>query len=294
MTTDPPPGPEAGAPTARLPGPAQALLAYLGLVVFYQAAGAVLTVRGWPPVATLPLLHGGVLFGGSLILARAQGAPLRETFFWRLPRSGSDLILAVIAVAALGAILADLAWVQDLAFRKLGMNTRPAMEDVNRQISRLTEYGPAAALGLVAVLPAVCEETLFRGYLLTGFRRDWGAGAGIAMSSVLFGLMHAFVPDKILMQTLQGVLFGYLVVRTGSLWPSVTAHFVNNAAIVLLMMLSPTEPAEIASDVMPVPLPNLAVAGIALVACLWGIGKSGVPLPQSPKEGGGFEDKSKL
>lgn len=292
--SDPSFSPVGGFSPAPVPGPAQALLAYLGFAFLYQSALVVLTARGWPPAATLPLLHGGILFGGSLILARAQGVSLRETFSWRLPRSWADLILAVIAVAALGALLADLAWGQDLAFRTLGMNTRPALEDVNRQISRLTEYGPAAALGLVAVLPAVCEETLFRGYLLTGFRRDWGAGAGVAISAALFGLMHAFVPDKILMQTLQGVLFGYLVVRTGSIWPSVTAHFVNNAAIVSLMMLRPSEPAEIASDVMPVPLPALAVAGIALAACLWGIGLSGDPRPLPPKERGSFEDKSKL
>ncbi len=270
MTTDPPTGPAAGVPRALIPGPAQALLAYLGFALFYQAAGAVLTARGWPPAATLPLLHGGILFGGSLILARVQGVSIPETFAWRSPRSAGDVLLSVIAVAALTPLLLHLAWLQDLVFRDLGMNTRPALEEVQRQVGRLAGYGTAAALGLVAVLPAVCEETFFRGYLLSGFRRDWGAGAGVAMSAVLFGAMHAFVPDKILMQTLQGALFGVLVVRTGSLWPAVAAHFVNNAAVVLMM-----RPADPPPDVVPsaVPLPILAVALAILSASVWGTGR---------------------
>ena len=37
-----------------------------------------------------------------------------------------------------------------------------------------TPHGPIFALGLIALLPALCEEALFRGFILTGLRRDSG------------------------------------------------------------------------------------------------------------------------
>jgi uncharacterized protein len=92
-------------------------------------------------------------------------------------------------------------------------------------------------LFMIAVLPALGEELLFRGVIqkqLTRFFRNHHAGIWVA--AILFSALHmqfyGFIPRMFL-----GVLFGYLLVWTGSIWIPITAHFVNNASAVLFYYL---------------------------------------------------------
>lgn len=92
-------------------------------------------------------------------------------------------------------------------------------------------------LFMIAVLPALGEELLFRGVIqkqLTRFFRNHHAGIWVA--AILFSALHmqfyGFIPRMFL-----GVLFGYLLVWTGSIWIPITAHFVNNASAVLYYYL---------------------------------------------------------
>ncbi|MBC8151519.1 MAG: CPBP family intramembrane metalloprotease [Bacteroidetes bacterium] len=91
------------------------------------------------------------------------------------------------------------------------------------------------ALLVIALLPAIGEELLFRGILqrklvtLTG-----GVHAGIWLTAVLFSAIHVqfygFVPRMLL-----GALFGYLYAWSGNLWVPMLAHFVNNGFTVLMV-----------------------------------------------------------
>lgn len=82
---------------------------------------------------------------------------------------------------------------------------------------------------MIAVLPALGEELLFRGVIqriFTNWTRNhhWG----IWISAFLFSAMHmqfyGFLPRMVL-----GGMFGYLLVWTGTMWVPILAHFVNNA-----------------------------------------------------------------
>ena len=91
-----------------------------------------------------------------------------------------------------------------------------------------------ATLVAVAILPAICEEMAFRGVLQPLFAR-WTRSihAGIWISALLFSAIHlqfhGFLPRMIL-----GAGLGYLVHYSGSLWPAIVAHFLNNAMAVCL------------------------------------------------------------
>lgn len=90
---------------------------------------------------------------------------------------------------------------------------------------------------VVAVLPAIGEELLFRG-VLQRLLGEWAknVNVGVWISAFVFSAMHAqfygFVPRMLL-----GALFGYLLVWSGSLWLPILAHFVNNGSAVLFTYL---------------------------------------------------------
>lgn len=94
-------------------------------------------------------------------------------------------------------------------------------------------------LGLlvIALLPAIGEELVFRGMLQPEFYRVSGNHhAAIWITAFLFSAFHmqffGFVPRMLL-----GALFGYLYVWSGNLWMPMIAHFVNNGFSVLMIYL---------------------------------------------------------
>ncbi|MGY8917002.1 MAG: CPBP family glutamic-type intramembrane protease [Flavobacteriales bacterium] len=89
-----------------------------------------------------------------------------------------------------------------------------------------------ATLVAVAVFPAICEEWLFRGAIQPIFAK-WSGNihVGIWVSAILFSAIH-FQFFGFLPRVLLGAGFGYMVVASGSLWPAVLGHFVNNASAV--------------------------------------------------------------
>ncbi len=80
---------------------------------------------------------------------------------------------------------------------------------------------------ITAVLPGFCEEVLHRGMLLNSLKSKVGVRNALIISSLLFGLMHMNV-SQFFYATILGVLMGYTVLLTGSIWPAVILHFMNN------------------------------------------------------------------
>src|SRR5690606_35309972 len=88
-------------------------------------------------------------------------------------------------------------------------------------------------LFMIAVLPAIGEELVFRGRLQPIFHR-WtnNIHAGIWISAILFSAIHiqfyGFIP-----RMLMGAVFGYMLYWGKSIWLPIIAHFMNNATAVI-------------------------------------------------------------
>lgn len=90
---------------------------------------------------------------------------------------------------------------------------------------------------LLAVMPAICEELVFRGIIYNGFRRKYNVKISVILSAVLFTLIH-FSIYKTFYQLILGVVLALLVYYTGTIFYSMVFHFVNNFIIILLNYVS--------------------------------------------------------
>ena len=87
-------------------------------------------------------------------------------------------------------------------------------------------------LVIVAVLPAICEEVFYRGFLVTAFKGKASGRRTVLLSSILFGFMHIdFI--RILPTAVLGLALSYAVYKTGSLFIPILMHFLNNGLTVL-------------------------------------------------------------
>jgi len=80
---------------------------------------------------------------------------------------------------------------------------------------------------VIAVLPGICEELLFRGFLMRFFegKKLWYT---VLASAVLFAIFH-LDPFRLLPTFLLGTLLGWLALRSGSIVNSMLSHTLNNA-----------------------------------------------------------------
>ena len=77
---------------------------------------------------------------------------------------------------------------------------------------------------------------MFRGYILDSIRRMHGDVVAIVVSALLFGMVH-LDPYTVGMATLGGVIYGYIRVKTGSLWPSMASHMIWNTIAMFVTYL---------------------------------------------------------
>ena len=105
------------------------------------------------------------------------------------------------------------------------------------------------ALFIMAFLPALCEETLFRGGLQNFLTRSTGRPwVSIIIVSLIFSLVHfsyyGFLPRFFL-----GAVLGFIYHYSGKLWLSILAHFINNALAITVLYASIKEGKQI-SEIM--------------------------------------------
>ncbi len=164
--------------------------------------------------------------------------PALKPFIW-----GSALIM-ILSLPAINAM----SWINEQMvlpdFLHRLEEVFQGLEDTAAQLTAaLTETGEIgpllANLFIIALIPAIGEEMIFRGLMIPILRR-WTNSAhwAVWISAILFSSMHlqfyGFLPRLIL-----GALLGYLFVWSRSLWAPIIAHFTNNAlALVVIFLMS--------------------------------------------------------
>jgi len=108
-------------------------------------------------------------------------------------------------------------------------------EELSDMIYRTMSY-PMIVL-IVALLPAVCEEAIHRGAILSNFRslkHDWVI---VLIMAVFFGINHVSVL-RFLSTAFLGAILSYVVVKKNNILLSMMMHFMNNLVSVTIGYLS--------------------------------------------------------
>jgi sodium transport system permease protein len=227
--------------------------------------------------AHLPgLVHTGI----SLIAFVAAPALLMAIILNTEPARGLLLRLGDwrdVGVAALLSLLLlpPLAALTMLIFqtfpylRQLLEDRQPLLQELAR-LNLIGSDGPSSLgtyLIVFALLPAVCEEIAFRGFILSGLERRLRPRNAIILSSFLFALFHMnvfqFLPAFFL-----GVVLGLLTVRSDSLLPAMIFHLLHNGMLVLVAGAGTRLdqlPAGVADYLWPITIALCVILGLALL-----------------------------
>ncbi len=108
---------------------------------------------------------------------------------------------------------------------------KPDQEDIGGElgVGNPSVVIAVAAVLMIVLLAPIAEELFFRGFVFAGLRTRWSLWPAAITSGLIFGSVHAptgittVVPLAVL-----GFALCWLYDRTGSLWPCVIAHMINN------------------------------------------------------------------
>lgn len=168
-----------------------------------------------------------LIIGVPLLASWYTKKELRETFSLHAPKP----------VWVLGAVLSEMGCylLIILLSSLLGSLFEQDIQAVNDTMDYILEgAGFVQALLIIALAPAVCEEALFRGYFFSAARKRLRPAAAIIISGAVFGIYHLSLV-KFFTTGLLGVLFCYVVYRTGSIFLTALMHFLNNAVAVFVL-----------------------------------------------------------
>lgn len=89
-----------------------------------------------------------------------------------------------------------------------------------------------ALIFTTALVPAFCEEILFRGAILKGLYNSHNTTIAVVISGLLFMFMHGNIA-QILHPFAMGIIIAIVVIKTNSLWCGILMHFINNLSVTL-------------------------------------------------------------
>ena len=174
-----------------------------------------------------------VIFTPAMLMTIMLTSSPRQTLLLRLPRWQT-----IPAAMALAVALHPIA----MALRSAVEQIYPVSDEVRKAVEGIQSMFAMAdgwqILLVLALIPAICEELAFRGFILSGFRHLGHKWRAIICSAILFGLAHAVLQQSII-ACLIGTVLAFVAVQSGSILPGIVFHLVHNSLVVAASRITP-------------------------------------------------------
>ena len=281
-------GPDATGGLLARPAPRVLPTVLQGIVPIVVGLAALWYVQAFTPenlLMGIPIHQGIAVLLPLLAMLAWQRVDVVRTLGLGLPRSVGRAVLAALGAASLGAGLFIVSAAVMLALQ--GTEVSPAIRSLSERLIGLIQQHPWwVSWTLMALVPPVAEELLFRGWLLSalsGERPTRGRlAAAVVVQAALFAVAH-ILPERMPATFSLGLVAGCLRVATGSLLPAVVLHSVHNSMPLLLLALAGGGVAEggmealatgasttLPAGALPAAFGLLALGGMLVAAATWG------------------------
>lgn len=214
----------------------------------------------------------GLIAGPAILLALLLTRKPTETLLLKKPAEGfaKHLGLAVLLAVVMHPIVS--------AFSNGIRTLYPISESTMAKLEAFQSMLVGAPnmyllLLMMAVLPAICEELAFRGFILSGLRRMNNKWLAVLVSSLFFGIAHQMLQQSITAFAV-GMLIGYIAIQTKSIFPCMLYHVIHNSLPLLIASwMGETGGvqgyAEIRNDALYYGWPLVSVCIAAAIVILW-------------------------
>jgi membrane protease YdiL (CAAX protease family) len=254
--------------------------------------GALAAARGEDPLSWLtavPAIVVQVIAGSAMLAALAaivpkvRGLAPGRALGLAAPRWNA-LAVAALGVLPMGILSDELTYGVGRAAPQLF--DRFILEQFATTFADASGPWFVALTAAIAIGPALGEELLFRGLILGSLAAQLPRGLAVVLSAILFGAIH-FDALQGLGALLVGLYLGFVVLATGSLWPAIAAHALNNLLCALFARFDPAGAGSAFDTGHPWPLVAAsAVAVAAVIAALYRMRLVSPPLPQPLPDSG--------
>ncbi|MDI6765647.1 MAG: type II CAAX endopeptidase family protein [Bacteroidota bacterium] len=229
-----------------------ALISLMVIFVLYQIVGGALTLLIFGLKPTVENITGFRLATGisqiifilipSLLLVRLASITPKEYIRWKLPTL-QTFVVPMIGIFSLQQMLQIYLIFQERL--PLPDELQSMMEKFKQLFEELYKLIVASTsipelfwvIFIVALIPAISEEILFRGLVQRSIEKSLTPMRGVIITGIIFGAYHlnpfSFIPLVII-----GIYLGYITMRSGSIWVAIGAHFYNNLFACISMFLN--------------------------------------------------------
>jgi uncharacterized protein len=177
-----------------------------------------------------------LILAPTIFFARLQSPDIKNTFRLKLPKL-SVLLLAIIGIILLQPLIQGFMHLQNylmdnIPFFSSYLNKAKEFFDVLEEttIKIVKSYSVLEFIivtFVIAFTPAICEEMLFRGFVLKNLEKFSKPAVTIFLSGFLFAVYH-FQPFNIIPLIILGSYLGFVVYYSDSIFTGMAVHFLNN------------------------------------------------------------------
>ncbi len=241
--------------------------AFIGLAVvfvLYQIVGSLLTllVFGFDIESAnmnamrLMTIAGEILFIllPALIFAKLIYEDVGTIIRFKLP-GWKEILVFIVGLILLTPLIQSYMYLQTFLFEELAKNVsvfqqiKELLDTLDKLVSETyskllftdSVFEGSFIIFVVAVIPAICEEVFFRGYIQKSFELSLKPVWAIVLTGLFFSLYH-FNPYGLVALAGLGIYFGFAAYKSNSIFIPMVLHFLNNLfAVVLFFILGNDE-----------------------------------------------------